>query len=120
MILRSFQIIAVWLQTARQQVEEYLVRLRLKIHPVKSQIFSTARGANFLGFRVFRDRIRVRSENLRRARRRLRRIQRAYAARQLGQQEISQSLRSWIAHLAHGDTWRLREQIFANLVFTRG
>ena len=109
-----------WLQAARRHIEEYLARLRLTIHPVKSQIFSTARGANFLGFRVFRDRIRVRSENLRRARRRLRRMQRAYAARQLGQQEISQSLRSWIAHLAHGDTWRLREQIFANLVFTRG
>jgi retron-type reverse transcriptase len=109
-----------WLQLARQQIEEYLVRLRLKIHPVKSQIFTPSQGANFLGFRVFPDRIRVRSENLRRARRRLRRMQTAYAAGQLGQGDISQSLRSWIAHLAHGDTWRLREQIFANLVFTRG
>ena len=109
-----------WLHTIRQNIEDSLAGLRLKIHPVKSQIFSTARGANFLGFRVFRDRIRVRSEYLRRARRRMRQMQLAYAERRLNQQAVSQSIQSWVAHLAHGNTWRLREQIFTNLVFTRG
>jgi hypothetical protein len=28
-------------------------------------------------------------------------------------------VRSWIAHLEHGDTWALRERIFASLVFKR-
>ena len=107
------------LKEIRIDIEKYLANLRLKIHPVKSQIFATRHGANFLGFRVFPDRIRVRSENLRRARRRLRDMQAAYAARNLEPHEITQSLQSWIAHLKHGDTWRLREQIFTHLVFTR-
>lgn len=109
-----------WLKEIRLEIEKYLANLRLKIHPVKSQIFATRRGANFLGFRVFPDRIRVRSENLRRARRRLRQMQADYAAHAIGTHDVSQSLQSWIAHLEHGDTWRLRERIFTNLVFTRG
>ncbi|MEC4815117.1 MAG: RNA-directed DNA polymerase [Scytonema sp. PMC 1069.18] len=109
-----------FLAEARVAIEEYLAGLRLRIHPVKSQLFETRYGASFLGFRVLSDRIRVRTENLRRARRRLRRMQREYAQGKIGCKEVSQSIQSWVAHLEHGDTWRLREQIFANLVFTRG
>ena len=108
------------LADARRRIEAFLATLRLTIHPIKSQLFETRHGANFLGFRVFPDRIRVRSENLRRARRRWRQQQADYAARRLTQQELTQSLRSWIAHVAHGGTWRLREQMFARLVFARG
>ena len=110
----------VFLQDAREQIEAYLTTLRLIIHPIKSQIFETRHGANFLGFRVLPDRLRVRQENLRRARRRLRRMQIAYAAGQLRVSEVTQRLQSWIAHLQHGDTWRLRERIFTALVFARG
>ena len=105
---------------ARRRIEAFLATLRLTIHPIKSQLFETRHGANFLGFRVFPDRIRVRSENLRRARRRWRQQQADYAARRLTQQELTQSLRSWIAHVAHGSAWRLREQMFARLAFARG
>ncbi len=108
-----------FLQDARLASEDYLAGLRLKIHPVKSQLFETRQGANFVGFRILPDQIRVRQENLRRARRRLRQMQQAYAQGSIGQSEVTQSLRSWIAHLAHGDTWQLREHIFATLVFTR-
>ncbi len=109
-----------FLQDVRGASEAYLAGLRLKIHPVKSQIFATRKGANFVGFRIFLDYIRVRSENLRRARKRLKQMQRDYAGGAISQQEISQSLRSWLAHLQHGDTWQLREQLFATLVFRRG
>jgi retron-type reverse transcriptase len=108
-----------FLAEARVAVEEYLAQLRLKIHPVKSQLFETQQGANFLGFRILPDCIRVRTENLRRARRRLRRMQTEYAQGKIGVRDVSQSIQSWVAHLDHGDTWQLRQQIFATLVFTR-
>ncbi len=92
------------LQECRLAIEEYLAGLRLKFHPVKSQLFETSRGANFLGFRILPDRIRVKTENLRRARRRLRRMQESYRRHEIGLQEVRQSLMSWIAHLEHGDT----------------
>ncbi len=108
------------LAEARVEIEDCLARLRLKIHPVKNQLFETRHGANFLGFRVFQDRIRVRTENLRRARRRLRRLQARYHAGDIDSTKVRESIRSWIAHLEHGDTWRLRERIFADVGFVRG
>ena len=108
-----------FLAEARIAVEEYLAGLRLKVHPIKSQLFETKHGANFLGFRVLPDRIRVRTENLRRARRRLRRLQADYAQGKIEWQKVSQSIQSWLAHLDHGDTKQLRKKIFSSLVFSR-
>ncbi len=108
-----------FLAAARLALEEHLASLRLLIHPIKSQLFKTQHGASFLGFRVLPDRIRVKTENLRRSRRRLRRTQAAYRAGALTLAEVTQSLRSWIAHLEHGDTWQLRERVFADLAFAR-
>jgi retron-type reverse transcriptase len=107
------------LASSRVAIEEYLAKLRLKIHPIKSQLFETKHGASFLGFRVFPNHIRVRTENLRRARRRLKHLQADYAQGKIDRQKVAQSLQSWIAHLEHGDTWQLRKKIFSSLVFSR-
>lgn len=107
------------LADARLAIEEYLAQLRLKIHPVKSQLFETKIGATFLGFRVFSDIIRVRNSNLHQARRRLRRLQTDYAEGKIEREKVNQSIQSWFAHLQHGDTWQLRQQIFTSLDWSR-
>ncbi len=101
-----------FLADCRQGIEDYLTTLRLKIHPIKSQLFQTRYGVNFVGFRIFPDRIRVRNHNLQTGRKRLNQFRIDYAKGELSKPEIKQSLQSWNAHLAHGDTWRLRQQIF--------
>ena len=107
------------LAEVRLAVEEYLVQLRLQIHLIKSQLFETKIGATFLGFRIFPDRIRVRNSNLHLARRRLKRLQSDYAQGKIDWEQVNQSIQSWIAHLEHGDTWRLRQQIFTLLDWSR-
>lgn len=109
-----------FLANARYAIEEYLAGLRLKIHPIKSQLFATKHGANFVGFRVLPNCIRVRTENLRRGRRRLKKMQSDYAQGKISSEKVSQSIQSWFAHLEHGDTWQLRQQIFTSLAWTRG
>ena len=99
-----------FLADTRLAMEDYLAKLRLRIHPIKSQLFATCHGANFVGFRVLPSgktfpkaiRIRVRSRNLRRARHRMRQLQQDYHAGQLSLTELIQRLRSWEAHLLHG------------------
>lgn len=110
----------IFLSEARPAIEEYLAGLRLKIHPVKSQLFETRTGASFLGFRVLPGQMRVKSENLRRARRRLKRLQVQFAAGEISLAKLSECIKSWIAHLEHGNTWHLRDEIFARLAFVRG
>lgn len=60
---------------ARIAIEEYLESLRLRIHPIKSQLSETHIGVSFVGFRVLPDRIRIRNDNLRRSRKRLKELQ---------------------------------------------
>ena len=108
-----------FLKNCRIAIEEYLVKLRLKIHPIKSQLFQTKHGATFLGFRVFPEKIRVTNSNLHRGRKRLKKLQKDYFQGKVSLEHFKQSLNSWEAHLEHGDTWQLRQKIFSSLVFTR-
>ncbi len=109
----------IFLKEARIALEKYLETLRLKIHPIKSQLFQTKQGATFLGFRIFADHIRVKNQNLQRARRRLKNLQINYNQGNIKIKQVCQSLQSWEAHLKYGDTWQLRKKIFDALVFTR-
>ncbi|NJL84577.1 MAG: RNA-dependent DNA polymerase [Chloroflexaceae bacterium] len=102
------------LSQAQQAIKAYLETLHLELHPIKTQLFETRFGANFVGFRVLCDRIRVRNDNLRRSRRRLRGLGKAYAAGKVLLPKLLQRLGSWEAHLKHGDTYRLRCKIFEN------
>nr|MCU0552788.1 RNA-directed DNA polymerase [Leptolyngbya sp. Prado105] len=107
------------LENSRTALEDFLTTLRLKIHPIKSQLFETKHGANFLGFRIFPTHIRIKSANLRYARHRLRTFQARYKTGEMTVNDIQTSLISWVAHLNYGDTWQLKQQIFSSLVFMR-
>jgi retron-type reverse transcriptase len=100
-----------FLAEARQAIEEHLISLRLKLQPAKTQLFQTRQGANFLGFRVLPNRIRVRTENLRRGKVRLRRLKTEYDEGKILREDVNRSVQGWVAHLAHGDTWLLRKDI---------
>ena len=49
--------------------------------------------------------------------RRLRRQQAAYRRGELTTQDLSASVRAWLAHAAHGNTYRLRRRIMRQFVF---
>lgn len=108
-----------YLAEARVAIEAHLATLRLKIHPIKSQLFETAYGATFVGFRVLPNRIRVRNDNLRRARHRFKHLQTAYAHDQISFEQLTRSVQSWAAHLKHADSTRLRADIFDQLAFSK-
>jgi RNA-directed DNA polymerase len=103
------------LVSARKALEFYLESIRLRIHPIKSQLSETRIGVSFLGFRILPDRIRVRNDNLRRGRRRLKSQHCDHKNGSISLIQFNQSLQSWEAHLKHGDTYRLRQQIFDEL-----
>lgn len=101
-----------FLVTAKTEIEKYLASLRLKLHPIKSQLFATCYGANFVGFRVLPDRVRVRNDNLKKGRLRLKKLQKDVAKNKISPDKMMNSLQSWQAHLKHGNTYRLRLCIF--------
>jgi retron-type reverse transcriptase len=109
-----------FLESTRLALESYLAELRLKIHPIKSQIFRPQHGVNFLGFRILPEQVRVSRRTLSLGRRRLKILQGKYAEGKVTQQHLSQSIQSWSGHLSHGDTWHLQQQLFTPLALARG
>jgi retron-type reverse transcriptase len=105
------------LRHARARLEAELATLRLRVHPLKTQIRRCRDGASFVGFVVRPGRLRVRNHNLRRGCLRLKLQHRAVLAGTLPAAVARTSLLSWNAHLAHGHTWRLRRRLFAGLVY---
>jgi len=104
---------------ARGYLEQLLAAQRLKLHPRKTAILPVRGGINFLGFRFFPEKVRVRQDNLRRARRRLRGLMQDYARDRVGAGEVSNSVRSWIAHARYADSYRIRKNVLDAVVFAR-
>ncbi len=91
------------------QIREFLYRYRLTLHPGKSSVYRCRDGFPFLGFRLLPMHAGLTRANVVRFRRRLRALSDAYHAGRIGNSEVNQSVRAWIGHAMHGDTWRLRE-----------
>jgi retron-type reverse transcriptase len=99
------------LHDARKEVERFLETLRLRIHQDKSAVFPSEQGIRFLGYRVFPTHRLLAQENVRRFRRRMRRMQREFAAGRLGFDAIRPRILSWIGHARHANTYRLRSDL---------
>jgi hypothetical protein len=94
--------------------------LRLRLHPRKSEVFPVADGIRFLGYRVYPWRRLVAKENVRRFRRRVRRMQLEYAAGELSAEQIRTRLVSWLAHAKQGSGARWRDALLATIRFRKG
>lgn len=107
------------LRDVQHCLAEFLVSLRLRLHPRKNVVFPIGEGIRFLGYRVFPTHRLLVKDNVRRFRRRVRKMQAQYAARQIGPNEVRQRLASWSGHAAQADTYQLRERLFATIRFQR-
>lgn len=107
------------LAMVRERITDFLCTLRLRLHSTKCVVFPVRAGIRFLGYRVFPTHRLLVKENVRRFRRRLRRMQRDYADRLISFQKIHQRLMSWIGHARQANTYRLRSEIFDKIAFQR-
>ncbi len=82
--------------------------LRLRLHPDKCRLHRTAEPVGFLGFvlerRAASVRVRLRAENPRRFRRRMREARRLLEAGAIEPEQLLCQVRAWLAHAAHGHT----------------
>ncbi len=104
----------------RGEIIAFLQTLRLTLHENQAQVFPTRCGVDFLGWRIFPHYLRLRRENVRYAVRRLRRQQEAVARGELTPADLTTSVRAWLAHAAHGNTYRVRREVLRRFTFTPG
>jgi hypothetical protein len=103
----------------RREIDRFLERERLRLHPHKAQVRPTALGLDVLGYRVFPDHRRLRRDNGYRFRRRLRGLARGYARGDLDWPAIDASVAAWIGHVRHAQSRGLRRAVLGSVVFRR-
>ena len=98
-----------WLTVIRQVVTEQL-RLTLKAHALR--LAPVAQGIPFLGFRIFPGVIRLDRRHVIRFRRNIRAREQAYRRGDLDEDGLVRSVSSMIAHIAHANTYHMRQDVF--------
>jgi RNA-directed DNA polymerase len=75
--------------------------------------------ATFLGFVLLPDgRRRLPPDNVKRFRQRLTSLRHRWAAGTVDRVKVEQRVRAWIAHAEHAQTWRLRQTLFGDGIFS--
>lgn len=103
-----------------ENIQIFLLRDRLLLKPEKSMAYPVEKGVDYLGYKIFPGHRKVRYENVIRYRRRLKEMQGKYSGGKIGLKDINASVQSWIGHVKHADSWRLRESLFHSISFQRG
>jgi len=95
----------------RVELIDYLSTLRLTMHERRAQPTPVQHGIPFLGFTVFPDhRLLKRSKGIT-YQRHLKTLWRRFKTGQITREQGRASVIAWIAHVAHGDTHRLKRQL---------
>jgi retron-type reverse transcriptase len=98
-------------------LRDLLADIGLELNP-KTAVYPVEGGVPFVGYRIWPERTRVLQSTLRGFRRRLRQMAAHVRRGALSWSDVLLSIRSWIAHAQHADSWRVREQILGDLVIT--
>jgi len=98
----------------KEQVEDYLRTLRLKIHP-GAHARPVREGVPFLGFVLYPDQRRLKRRNATNFGRRFRHLMADYFNGTMGPDQLHASIQGWLAHARHGNTVGLRKAVLADL-----
>jgi retron-type reverse transcriptase len=101
------------IQVWRRELERFLARRRLTLHPLKTRLIQRQEPTEFLGFILFPGGWRrLPDENVRRFRNRLRGMRDRYRVGTITCDDVVARVNGWVGHALHADTWRLRRNIF--------
>jgi hypothetical protein len=73
-------------------------------------------GLTLLGWRILPGQMRLARANVVRMRRRLKKMAALYHAGRLRFEQMHRRVRAWLGHAVFGDTWRLRQNLFAQFI----
>ena len=102
-----------YLHQVKEEIIKFLYnQLYLSVNPRKVRIFPADKGVDFLGYVVFKDHILLRSSNVKKFRKKYRKLLWKIKEGKISKEKAWESIQSWIAHAEQADTYRLREKLF--------
>ena len=98
-------------------IMEQMETLRLKLHQKKSMVYRVKKGVIFLGHKIFPEFKLLRQENVISFRRKLKKMNKAYTKGRISRDQVTASVKGWVAHASFSNTYRLRKKVLAGFVF---
>lgn len=108
------------LAEAIDAARDCLAERRLRVHEERIAISPVRAGVRFVGFRVWPTHRMIRKDNIRAFRRRVQAMRVAYAAGELGWDDIKLRLAGWVGHARQASSVRLLRRLSREWTFTRG
>ena len=105
-----------YLERCMHEVTEYLTALRFTINEKKTRIYPLSRGIDFLGF-TFRITstgkvlMQIRSENIKRQRRKLKRLVNKSKRGMVSRAKVDEAYSAWRNHASKGNSWKLLQRM---------
>jgi retron-type reverse transcriptase len=100
------------------EIEHYLEKLRLRLHPRKKRVLPVDHGFSFLGQVLTPSCRRLPKPNIRRFMRRMRKYQQLVGVGKMSTLEYNQCLQSWLGHAKQAHTNALRHELLLKLSVT--
>jgi len=92
----------------RRDILAELGKFRLTLHEDKCQPRPVTEGIPFLGFLIHPDHRRLKKRKGIAFQRKFKKMNRLHRQGKLGREQINASIRGWVNHVRHANTWRLR------------
>jgi hypothetical protein len=99
----------------KRAIQERLAQLRLTVHERRAQVLQAGAGIPWLGFVVYPTHRRVKRRNVVSSRRRLVALVERYHRGEASFGEVQASIRGWVEHVRHGDSWGLRRAVLGKI-----
>ena len=96
----------------KKEITNFLAKMRLRMHPNKTQILRVKSGVPFLGYQLFPQYRYVRKEKIKRYKRYLKKTLKEKADGKISPQDLENRLNAWLGHIRFGQSKRLEYNIF--------
>jgi len=102
-----------------QEIGDFLMTLRLCLHPRKLRIFPVRTGVDFVGYVQYPTHRRVRRRSVIQMRRRLRALREGYAAGEVSVRRVRATIQSWLGHAGHANARGLSRDPLGGVAFQK-
>lgn len=93
--------------------------LLLTSHPQKTELTTTDKGVNLLGYKIFYFYKRIKNKNLRNIKEKLKLLQQEYSQGLITQEKLTQKIRGWVEYARYANSYNLRKNIFSRYIFVK-
>ena len=103
------------LEYLRKRISEFLISLKLELHPEKTKIYPLRNGITFLGYRIFYNNRLLTRRNIKHFKKKLEGNIQLFNEGLISEEQLNCRVQGWRGYAQFGDTFNLQQKLFSKL-----